>query len=80
MPPQVLKNSSLEIIGMHGHKNTPTFRNLIISASDSLSPLISFSKCDNATVYYIIVNYEHTNMTSGTGNSRSGAAIDSETA
>ena len=61
-------------------KNTPPFRNLIASATDSLSYLISFSICDNTTVDSIIVNYEDTNMTSGTGNSRSGTAVDSETA
>ena len=55
-------------------------RNLITSATDSLSSLISFSNCDDTTVDYTIVNSEATNMTSGTGNSRSGTAIDSETA
>ena len=55
-------------------------RNLITSATDSLSSLISFSNRENTTVYYITVNYEATNMTSGTENSRSGTDIDSETA
>ena len=54
--------------------------NLIISATDSLSSLISFSNCDDTTVDSIIVNSEGTNMTSGTENSISGTAIDSETA
>ena len=61
-------------------KNTPPFRNLITSATDSLSSLISFSNCDDTAVDSIIVNYEAKNITSGTGNSRSGAGIDSETA
>ena len=54
-------------------------RNLITSATDSLSSLISFSYCDDKTVDYIIVNPEATNMTSGTGKSISGTAINSET-
>ena len=41
--------------------------------------LISFSNCDDTTVGSIIVNPEATNMTSVTGNSISGTAIDSET-
>ena len=45
-----------------------------------MSSLNSFPNCDDTTVDYIIVNYEDTNMTSGTGNSRSGNSIDSETA
>ena len=81
MPLQVLKPSSLEIHRRYGHKNTPPFRNLSTSATNSLLSLISFSNCDDTTVDYIIVNSEATNMTSGTGNSSSGnAAIDSETA
>ena len=80
MPLQVLKPSYLEIHRRHGHKNTPPFRYLSTSATDSLLSLISFSNCDNTTVDYIIVKYEATNMTSGAGNSRSGTAIDSETA
>ena len=52
-------------------------RNLITSATDPLSSLIRFSNCDNKAVDYIIVNSEATNMASGTGNSRSGTAIDS---
>ena len=55
-------------------------KKLITSATDSLLSLISFSNCDNKTVDYIIVNSEAKNMSSGTGNSRSGNAIDSETA
>ena len=55
-------------------------KNLITSATDYLSFLISFSKFDNTTVYYIIVNSEATNMNAGTSNSISGTAIDSETA
>ena len=54
-------------------------RNLIASATDSLSSLISFSNCDDITVDSIIFNYDDTNMTSGTGNYISGTAIDSET-
>ena len=80
MPPQVLKSSSLEIHIRHGHKNTPSFRNLITSATDSLSSLISFSNCEDTTVDSIIANYEAKNMTSGTGKSRSGTAIYSEAA
>ena len=55
-------------------------RNLITSATDSLSSLISISNCDNTKVDSIIVNSEATNMTSDIGNSRSGTDIDSETA
>ena len=47
--------------------------------TDFLSSLISFSNYDYTTVDSIIVNDEATNMTSGTGNSRSGTAIDLET-
>ena len=54
-------------------------RNLITSATDSLSSLISFSNCDDTIVDYIIVNPEAKNMTYGTGNYRSGTDIDSET-
>ena len=80
MPPQVLKPYYLEIHRRHGHKNTPPFRNLTTSATDFLSSLISFSNCDDTTVHYIIVNYEATNMTFGTGKSIAGTAIDSGTA
>ena len=80
MTPQVLKTSSIENHRSHGHKNNAPFRNLVTSATDSLSSLISFSNCDDTTVDYIMVKYEATNMTSGAGNSRSGTAIDSETA
>ena len=55
-------------------------RKLITSATDSLSSLITFSNFDDATVDYIIVNPEAKNMTSSTGNSISGTAINSETA
>ena len=78
-PTQVLKRYSIEIHRRHGHKNTPTLRNLITSATDSLSSLIIFTNCDDATVYYIIVKYEATNMTSVTGKYISGTAINSET-
>ena len=80
MTPRVLKPSSNEIHRSHGHKNAPPFRNLITSANDYLSSLISFSNCDNTTEHFIIVKYEAINMTSDTGKSRSGTAIDSETA
>ena len=80
MTPQVLKPYSLEIHRRHGHKNTPPYRNLITSDTDSLTSLISFSKCDDTTVYYSIVKYEDIHLTSGTGNYISGTAIDSETA
>ena len=50
---------------------------LITSAADSMSSLISFSNCGDTTVDYIIVKYDAKNITSGTGNSRSGTAIDS---
>ena len=53
-------------------------KNLIKSATDSLSSLIIFSKCDNTTVDYIIFNSEATNMDSGTGKSISGTAINLE--
>ena len=79
MPTQVLKPSSFEIYIRHGHKNTTPFRNLITSANDSLSSLIIFSNFDNTAVDSIIVNYEATNMDSGTVKYRSGTAIDSET-
>ena len=55
-------------------------KKIIISDNDSLVSLISFLNCYNITVDYIIVNYEATNMNYGTGNYRSGTAIDSETA
>ena len=61
-------------------KDNPPFINLITIAYDSLSSLISFSKCDDTTLGSIIVKHEATNTTSGTGNSRSGTAIDPETA
>ena len=54
-------------------------KNLITSATDSLSSLIIFPNCYNITVDYIIVNYEAKNMNYGTGNYRSGTDIDSET-
>ena len=79
MPPQVLKPSYLEIHRRNEHKNTPTFRNLIISATDSMSSLISSSNCYDTTIYSIVVNYEATNMTSGAGNSISGTDVYSET-
>ena len=79
MPPQVLKTSSLEIHRRHGHKNTPPLRNLITSATDYLSSLISFKNCDDTKLYSIIVKYEATNITSVTGNSRPGNVINSET-
>ena len=68
MPPQVLKPSSLEIHRGYLHQNTPPFRNLIKSATDSLSSLIRFSNCDNTTVDSIIIKYEATNMTSSQAN------------
>ena len=77
---QVIKPSSLEINRRHGQKKTPPFRNLITSATAPLSYLISISNFDDTTLDYIIVKYEATNMTSGTGNYISGTAIDSETA
>ena len=52
-------------------------RNLITSATDSLSSLISFSDCEDTTVDSIIVKYGATNMTSSTGNSILGTAINS---
>ena len=55
-------------------------RNLITSDNDSLSYLISFSNCDDTTVDYIIVDSGAKNMTTGTGSSRSGTNVDSETA
>ena len=55
-------------------------RNLITSATDYLSSLLSLSNCDNTTVDYIIVNSEATNMTDVTGNSISGTDIAPETA
>ena len=79
MPPQVLKTSSLQFHRRHGHKNTPQLRNLITSATDSLSSQTNFSYFYNTTVYSIVVKYEAESMTSGTGNSISGTAIDSET-
>ena len=63
MTSQVLKPSSIEIRRRNVHKNTPLFRDLIKSYTDSLSYLISFSNCDDTTVDYIIVNYEATHMT-----------------
>ena len=53
---------------------------VITSATDSLLSLIIFSNCYNTTVDSIIVKYEATNMTSGTGKYTSGNAIYSETA
>ena len=53
--------------------------NLITSATDYLSSLISFSNCDYTTVDSIIVNPEATNMTFVTGNYISGTTINSET-
>ena len=44
-------------------------RNLITSANDYLSSLISFSNYENTIDDSIIVNSEAKNMTSGTGNS-----------
>ena len=79
MPPQVLKHSYIEIHRRHGHKNPTPFINLITSATNSLPSLISFSNCDNTTVDSIIYHYEAKNMTSGTGKSRPGTDIDSET-
>ena len=55
-------------------------RNLITSNTDYLLSLISFSNCDDTKMDYIIVNSEAANITSGTGNYRSGNAIDPETA
>ena len=74
-----LKPSSVSSHRRHGHKNTPPFRNLITSATYYLSSLISFSECDGTTVDYSIVNSQAKTMTFGTGNSRSGTAITSET-
>ena len=75
-----LKPSYLANHRSRGHKNTPPFRNLITSATDSLSSLISFSNFDDTKVAYIIFNSEDTNMASDTGNYISGNEIDSETA
>ena len=80
MPPQVIKPSSLEIHRRHGQKNNPPFINLITSVTDTLPSLIIFSNRDYKTVDYIIVNYEVTNMDTGTGNYISGTDIYSETA
>ena len=55
-------------------------KKLITGATDPLSYPISFPNCYNITVDYIIVNCEAKNMNDGTGNYRSGTAIDSETA
>ena len=77
MTSQILKNSSIEIYGRNGHKNTQPFRNLVVTATDSLSSLISFSNCDNTTVDFIIVKYEATNRTSGIDKYGSGTDIDS---
>ena len=52
-------------------------RNLITIANDSLSSLVSFSNFDDTKVDYIIVKSKATNMTSGTGKSRSRTAFDS---
>ena len=78
MPLQVIKPSYIEIHRRRGQKNIPPFRNLSTSATDSLLSLISFSNVENTVVYYNIVKYDATNMTSVTGNSRSGTDIDSE--
>ena len=55
-------------------------KTLITSATDPLSSPISFPNCYNTTVDSIIVKYEATNMTPGTGKYTSGNAIYSETA
>ena len=75
MPLQVIKLSYLEIHRRHGNKNIPPFINLSTFATDSLLSLISFSNCDDTTVDYIMVKYEDTNITSGTGNSSSVTAV-----
>ena len=62
----------------HEHKNILPFRGLILSATYSMSSLISFSNCDDTTVDYIMVNSDATNITSGTVNSISGNDIASE--
>ena len=80
MTSQVLKPYSIEIHIRHRQKHIPPFRNLITGATGSLSSLIIFSTCEDTIVYSIIVNYQAINMTSGTGNPRSGTGIDSETA
>ena len=49
-----------------------------MSATDSLSFMTSFPNFDDTTVYYIMVDYENTNMTDVTGHSGSGYDIASE--
>ena len=76
---RLLKPSTIAIHRRNGHKNTLSFRNLIASATDYLSYLISFSNCDDTITNYIMVKYEDTNLTYGTEKSISGTDIDSET-
>ena len=64
----------------NGHKNTPPFKKIIVSDTDYLSPLSSFSNCDEITIDYIMVNYEAINLMGGTGKSILGNDIASETA
>ena len=60
------------------HQNILPFRNLILSATYFMSSLISFPNFDDTTVDYILVEYEATNITSGTVNSISGNATASK--
>ena len=62
-----------------GHK-IPCPSNFITNATDYLSPLSSFSNCDDTIVDSAMVHYEATNLNSGTGKSISGTDISSETA
>ena len=70
----------MQAIGGMDTKIPRPFRNLIVSTTDYLSSLISFSNCGDTTVDYIMVNSEAINQTDNTGKSGSENDIDSETA
>ena len=70
-----LTPSTLESLRSYGHQNILILRNLIASATDYLSYMISFSNFYDTTMYNIMVKYDDTNMVYGTGKSCSGTDI-----
>ena len=61
------------------NKSTPPIKNLIASATDYPSSLISFSNSDGTTMGFILVKSEATNIMDATSKSKPGNDITSET-
>ena len=70
-----LKLSTIASHMRHGHTNILSLRNLISSATDSLSYLSSFPNCDDTKMYYIMFFSEANNILDVIGRSISGTDI-----